>query len=191
MKLDTNSIAHTKWECKYHIVFAGNSCLLFVGVFRSARFIFHGGAYQRILGEFFEFLGKIGFFKLRCLGQVLQGNVLVEILPAIMQNRLHDRLRERCFAGISLHDPEQKKDQLPEAGFHQLLLIGSGILRFTNDPLQQLLQLPGGILHHRGQPGSLLLEAGIRENEFQFNGSQGGRIGTEAVADPRRGQIQE
>ena len=22
MKLDTNSIAHTKWECKYHIVFA-------------------------------------------------------------------------------------------------------------------------------------------------------------------------
>ena len=22
MKLDTNSLAHTKWECKYHIVFA-------------------------------------------------------------------------------------------------------------------------------------------------------------------------
>ena len=22
MKLDTSSLAHTKWECKYHIVFA-------------------------------------------------------------------------------------------------------------------------------------------------------------------------
>ncbi len=22
MKLDTNSLAHTQWECKYHIVFA-------------------------------------------------------------------------------------------------------------------------------------------------------------------------
>ena len=22
MKLDTNSLAHTKWECKYHIIFA-------------------------------------------------------------------------------------------------------------------------------------------------------------------------
>jgi putative transposase len=22
MKLDTNSLAHAKWECKYHIVFA-------------------------------------------------------------------------------------------------------------------------------------------------------------------------
>ena len=36
---DTNSLAHTKWNCKYHIVFAMVTILIMVMLIRSFLFL--------------------------------------------------------------------------------------------------------------------------------------------------------
>ena len=93
---DINSLAHSKWNCKYHIVFAP----------KYRRMAFYGQykeAIGKILRQLCEWKGVNIIEAEICPDHV---HMLVEIPPKYFVHRLWDILRERaqqCFMSNSSH----------------------------------------------------------------------------------------
>ena len=107
VNIDTNSLAHTKWDCKYHIVFAPK--------YRRKEF------FEEKRLEIREILRKLCQWK---EVEIIEGEVCpdhIHILVSIPQ-------KNKCFGVYGISEREKQFDDISKMGKHEICIPKPRIL---------------------------------------------------------------